>query len=88
MFGCGNQDALPHQAGGVADLLNMTPTGGYLETVQIGADKNDTGRGRCGKDTDADWNARMKADARCFDRPLDRRLESQKSCSKLGIDTY
>ena len=88
MFGCGNQDALPHQAGSVADLLDVTPASRDLKAVQVGANKNDTGGGRGGKDTDANRNAGMKADARCFDRPLDRRLESQKSCSKLGIDTY
>jgi hypothetical protein len=66
----------------------MTPTGWNLESPQIRTDEDDTsGRGRR-EDTNADRNARMKAYAGCFDRPLDRRFESQKCGSKLGINMY
>ena len=50
VLGGGDQDALPHQAGGIADARHVAPTGGDREVVQVGAQENDAGarQGRAG----------------------------------------
>ena len=46
MFRGGNQNALPHEAGSVADALHVFPTGGYREVVEIGTAEYNSGPGR------------------------------------------
>ena len=87
MLGCGNQDALAHQAGGVAYFLNVTPAGGNLETAQIAANKDNTGGWGRWEDADTDGNARVKPHAGGRDGPLDRRLKSQKCASRASLNT-
>ena len=70
VLGGGDQHALAHQAGGIADLLHVAPTGGDGEAFKIGADENDTGGGRGREDANADRNAGMEADSRGVDRPV------------------
>src|SRR5262249_44052794 len=70
VFCCGDQDALPHQARRVADLLNVTPASRNAEPVKIGPDENDSRRRRCWKDSNLDRYAAMEANARRFDRAL------------------
>jgi hypothetical protein len=77
MFRSRDQHALAHQAGGVAHLLNVPPTSGDREAVEIGADKYDAGGRRSRKDSDPDRHAGMEAYADCFDGPLDRSFEAQ-----------
>ena len=79
VFGGRDQDALAHQAGGVADLLYVAPACGDREAFEVGTDENDAGRGRGGEDTDADWNARMKSYPDRFDWTLNRSFESQEA---------
>src|SRR5476649_2005807 len=73
----GDEDALAHQAGSVADAGHVTPTGGNLEIVEIGADENDAGRNRSGKNSDLDRHAAVQPYPRGFDRALQRSLKTQ-----------
>ncbi len=45
VFGGGNEDALAHEAGGVADAGDVFIAGGDGEIVEVGAAENDTGAG-------------------------------------------
>ena len=63
VFGSGDEDALAHEAGGVADALDVLPTSGDLETVEVSAGEDDAGAGRGGKDADGDRDAAVEADA-------------------------
>ena len=81
VLGGGDQHALAHQAGGVADARHVPPTGGDREVVQIGAHEDDAGGGGSGKDPDVYGNAAVKPDAAGFDRALHGSLKTQSACS-------
>ncbi len=70
VLGGGDQYALAHQAGGIADFLHVAPTCGDGETFEIGADKYDASGGRGREDANADRNAGMEADSGSVDRPV------------------
>jgi hypothetical protein len=63
MFGGGKQDALLHQAGGVADAGYVMALGFDGEIVEIHAAKYDTGIGRRGRKSNVPKNARVQPDA-------------------------
>ena len=73
----GDEDALPHQAGRVADARDMPPTGGDLEILEIGADENDAGGDRRGEDANADRDAAVESDAGRLHGALNRRFKPQ-----------
>jgi hypothetical protein len=77
MFGRRDQHALPHQAGGVADLLNMAPARGNGEAIEVGADEYDAGRRRRREDANADRNPGVQSHADGFDRSLNGSFEAQ-----------
>ena len=61
MFRRGDEDALLHQAGGVADFGDVTADGLNLKTIKIGTAKNNTGaRGRR-NDVKSDGSAAVQA---------------------------
>ena len=75
MFGGRDENALAHEAGGVADALDVFPTGGNWEIVQVGAAEYNTG-------TSGGWYhakfygyTRMKTDSAYLDRLLNSRFE-------------
>ncbi len=49
MFGGGDQHALPHQAGGVADARDVLPTGGDGKPLQVSAPEDNPGGGGAGR---------------------------------------
>jgi len=59
----GDEDALTHEAGGVADLGDVAADGGDFESVEIGAAEDDAGTGRCGEQAHAHRSAAVKANA-------------------------
>ena len=80
VLGGGDQDALAHQAGGVADARHVPPTGGNREGVQaieIGPQEDDAGGNRRGKNANVHGDAGVKADSGGFDRALHRGFKSQ-----------
>ncbi len=50
MFGGGDEHALAHQAGGVADLGDVAADGWDFEVVEIGAAEDDAGAGGSGQE--------------------------------------
>jgi hypothetical protein len=83
MFGGGDQDALAHQAGGVADARHVAPEGGDGKIVEVGPEKNDAGGGRRRKNADRDGNAAVKPDSLGLYWPLDGGLKPQ--CGFLWV---
>ena len=63
MFGGGEQDALFHQAGGVADPRHVAPVGLDLKIVQIHAAKDDARARRRRNQAHAAGNGRVQADS-------------------------
>ena len=64
MFGGGDQHALAHQAGGVADLGHVASGRGNLEVVQVGAAEDDAGTGGRGQQPHGDRCAGVEPYAR------------------------
>ena len=62
MFGGGDEHALAHEAGGVADFGDVAADGGDFEVVEVGAAEDDAGTGRRGQQTHGDRRAGMKTD--------------------------
>ena len=80
MLGGGDQDALAHQAGGVADARHMAPTGGNregVEAIEIGAQEDDPGGNRRGKNANVHGDAGVKADSRGLYRALHGGFKTQ-----------
>ena len=50
MLGGGDQHALAHQAGGVADFGHIAADGGNFEVVEVGAAEDDAGASRSGQE--------------------------------------
>lgn len=69
MLGGGNENALAHQAGGVADFLYIAPTGRDGKAVQVSTDKDNAGGRRSRKNTDANGNTMVQPDAGSSDGP-------------------
>ena len=57
MLGGLNQDALAHEAGGVADPGHVATGGGNLKVVQIGAAEDDARAGRSGQQAQGNGRA-------------------------------
>ncbi len=66
VLGGGDEDALLHQAGGVADLGHVAADGLDLVAIEIGAAEDDAGAGRSGQYTQANRGPAMKTDAVAF----------------------
>lgn len=71
VLGGGDEDALAHEAGGVADFGDVAPEGGDEEVFEVLADEDDAGAGGGGEDADGDGDAGMEANAGAFDGALD-----------------
>jgi hypothetical protein len=83
MLGGGDEDALAHQAGGVADPRDVPPTGGDWEIIEIAADKDQT-RGHGGrKDSNLYRYAAVKPYARNFHGALQGGFKSQEVFSSI-----
>jgi len=63
VFGGGDEDALAHEAGGVADTGDVTEAGGDLEAFEVGAAEDDAGASGGGEDVYAGRNTMVEADA-------------------------
>ena len=77
MFSGRDQNALPHQAGGVADPRYIAPTGWDREVVQVRAQEYDAGRYRSGQDSNRDGNSTVQSDSTSLGGALNRRLKTQ-----------
>src|SRR5262249_7827822 len=75
----GDQHALPHQAGRVADLLHVAPACGNAEPVEVGSDEHDPRGRRSRKNTNFDRNARMKPNPGRFYWTLNGGLKAQET---------
>ena len=62
MLGGGDQHALAHEAGGVADLGHVAADGGNLKVVQIGAAEDDARPGGRGQQAHGDRRAGVQPD--------------------------
>ena len=61
MLGGRNQDALFHQAGGIADTGYVATAGFDGESIEISAVEDDAGAGRCRKDSEIDGSSAVEA---------------------------
>src|ERR1039457_2724760 len=77
VLGGGDEDALTHQAGGIADARHMAPTGGDWEAVEIGTYENHAGGDRGGEDANDHGHARVQAYSGDLYRALHRGLKTQ-----------
>ena len=68
MFRGGDQNALAHEAGGIADFGHVPADGGNFESIEIGAAKHDAGASRGGKQAHVNRRATVKANAGEFNR--------------------
>lgn len=62
VFRGGDEHALAHEAGGVADFGDVAADGGDLEVVKIDAAEDDAGAGRRGEQAHGDRSAGMQTD--------------------------
>ena len=62
MLGGGDEDALAHEAGGVADFGDVAAVGGDFEVVEVGAAEDDAGAGGGGDQAHGDGGAGVEAD--------------------------
>src|ERR1700728_1557833 len=53
----GDEHALAHEAGGVADFGDVTPDGGNIEAIEVGTAKDDAATGRSGQKLHANGRA-------------------------------
>jgi hypothetical protein len=86
MLGGGDEDALAHEAGGVADFGDVAPEGGDEEVFEVLTDEDDSRAGGCGEDADGDGDAGMEANAGAFDGALDGGFVSQMDDSGKRIE--
>ena len=90
VLGGGDEHALAHQRGGVADLGDVAAGGGDLEVVEVRAAEDDAGAGGSGNESERNLGAGVKADAAERERRLDGVLElefrAQKACYS-GVPT-
>jgi hypothetical protein len=84
VFGGGDQHALLHQAGGVADFGYIAADGLYLEAIQIDPAEDDAASSTGGADAQADWRSAMQADAIALDRPSDCAFIYQSKGAEAG----
>jgi hypothetical protein len=63
VLGGGDEHALAHEAGGVADLGDVAAGGGDFESIEIGAAKDDARAGGGGQEAHAHGSAAVKANA-------------------------
>ena len=63
MFGGRDEDALFHQAGGVADAGDVAAAGFDSEGVEVGAMENNSSAGGSGEDSEVDGSAAVEADS-------------------------
>src|SRR5207253_7304290 len=71
VFSGRNQDALFHQARGIADSGNVAADCFHLETIEIDASKDDTRAWRCRQNPQLNRSPTMQADAAAFYRCTD-----------------
>lgn len=60
MFGCGKQDSLLHQTGGIADARNIPTLCFDVKTIKITATEDDAGVGRRRKEPEVAEDAGVK----------------------------
>ena len=82
-----DQNALPHQAGRIADARYMPPARGNGEVFKIGPDEDDSSGNRGGTNTDRDGYAAVKANACCLGRSLERRFKNQRATPQISLRT-
>lgn len=75
VLGGGEQDALLHEAGGVADASDVVAVGFDGKVVEIDAAENDAGVGGSWEKTNVGVDAGVEADPLAFDRTKNRGLE-------------
>src|SRR5258706_7926081 len=78
MLGGGDENALLHQAGGVADASYVTSTGFDREAFQVGAMKHNSGPRRCRQNPQADGCAAVEAHSCARDRSTNCLLVCQR----------
>src|SRR5258706_16064224 len=81
MLGGGDENALLHQAGGVADASYVTSTGFDREAFQVGAMKHNSGPRRCRQNPQADGCAAVDAHSCARDRSTNCLLVCQREDS-------
>ena len=79
MFGGGNQYALLHQTGGVADARDVPADGLDLKTVQIDAVKYNARSRRRRQDSQVDGSSAVQTDPGAFHRSTNCLFVSQPS---------
>ena len=84
VFGGGDEHALAHEAGGVADLGDVAADGGDFEVVEVGAAEDDAGAGGRGQKPHGDRSAGMKADPGELQGLGDRLFQVCRMCQKLS----
>ena len=77
VLGGGDQDALAHQAGGVADARHVAPTGGNREVIEVRAHEDNPRGDGSGENADVDRSAAMKPHPAGFHRALHRSFKTQ-----------
>ena len=87
MFGGGDQDALAHQACGVADFGHVAPGGRNLEVVEIGAPKDDARPGSGRQQPHRHRGSGVQPDAREFKRSGDRLFEVRRLSQEVSPNT-
>ena len=87
MFCGGDEHALTHEAGGVADAGDVATGGGDLKVVEVGAAEDDAGAGGSGDKSHADGSAGVESDAGELNRLLDGLLgvDGIASTSRRGM---
>ena len=77
VLGGGDQNALAHQAGGIADPRHVAPTGGDREAIEIGTEEDHAGRNRCGQNANVHGHSGVQAYSGSLYRALYRGFKSQ-----------
>jgi hypothetical protein len=86
MLGRGDEHALFHQAGGIADARDVAAHGFDLEPIEVGAAEDDS-RARCsGKNAHRDRRAAVQANARAFHGAADCLLTNQSERLSMDLD--
>ena len=78
VLGGGEQDALLHQAGGIAHASDIVAMGFDGKVLEIHAAENDARIGGSGKEAQVGVNPGVKADALGFDGAMDGALKHKK----------